>query len=53
MLVIKNGDSTLLQDSIKLKSGAVVNKDATVKFKDGASTILKNGQYIAMNPAHC
>lgn len=51
VLVIKNGDSTLLQDSIKLKSGAVVMKDASVKFKDGTTTTLKNGQYIALNPA--
>ncbi|MEO5889776.1 MAG: DUF6799 domain-containing protein [Ferruginibacter sp.] len=48
--VIKSGDSTVLADSIKLKSGALVKSDATVKFKDGTSTTLKNGQYIALNP---
>ena len=51
VFVVKSGDSTLLADSIQLKSGAVVKSDATVRFKDGTTTTLKNGQYIALNPA--
>ncbi|MEJ7586529.1 MAG: DUF6799 domain-containing protein [Ferruginibacter sp.] len=49
--VIKSGDSTVLADSIKLSSGAIVKNDASVTFKDGTTTTLKNGQYIALNPA--
>lgn len=52
VMVIEKGDSTLLADSIKLKSGAVVSKDGSVKFKDGTTTKLKNGQYINLNPAN-
>ncbi|MEP7141938.1 MAG: DUF6799 domain-containing protein [Ferruginibacter sp.] len=50
VMVVMNGDSTLLADSIKLKSGAVVQNDGSVRFKDGTTTKLKNGQFIALNP---
>jgi len=50
VMVIKNGDTTLLADSIKLGSGAVVKSDASVRFKDGTTTVLKNGQFIALAP---
>jgi len=49
--VIKNGDSTLLSDSLTLPSGAVVKSDASVRFRDGSVTKLKNGQYISIKPA--
>jgi hypothetical protein len=49
--VVKSGDSTLLADTIKLASGAVVSKDGSVKFRNGSTTKLKNGQFIALNPA--
>ena len=51
VVVIKKGDSTVLSDSIKLQSGAVVLKDGSVRFKNGTTTKLKNGQYINLNPA--
>jgi hypothetical protein len=51
VMIVKSGDSTLLADSIKLNSGAIVQKDGSVRFKDGTTTTLKNGQYISLNPS--
>ena len=48
VVVIKNGETTVLQDSITLSSGAVVTKDGTITYKDGKTKKLKNGQYIAL-----
>jgi len=51
VMVIRNGDSTLLADKIELESGAIVTRDGTVTFKSGTTTKLKNGQFINLNPA--
>jgi hypothetical protein len=51
MKVIKNGDTTALVEPITLQSGAEVSKDGTVKYANGKTTQLKNGQYISLNSA--
>ena len=46
MMLIKNGDSTLMDENVTLSSGGVVMKDGLVKYQNGKTVQLKNGQYI-------
>lgn len=49
VMVVRNGVSTALEDSIKLQSGAIVTKDGSVRYSNGTKTKLKKGQYINLN----
>jgi len=46
IMVIRNGESTPLEDKITLASGAVVMKDGSVTYSNGKTATLKDGQYI-------
>lgn len=49
IIVVKNGDSTLLEDSVTLESEAVIIKNGSVIYSSGKTVQLKNGQYISFS----
>jgi len=46
MYIIQNGQTSNLEKTFKLESGAVVSSDGTVKYPTGKTVQLKNGQFI-------
>lgn len=50
MYLVKDGESTLLDKSYKLESGAVISTTGNVKFPSGKVVQLKNGQFIELKP---
>jgi len=51
MYMVKSGDSTVLDKSYKLESGAVVSATGSVKYPSGRTVQLKNGQFIELKKA--
>jgi surface antigen len=49
LLMMKNGQTTQLTTDLTLDNGAVVKADGTVQAKDGTTTTLKEGDYVAMD----
>jgi|GEM_PF-6727932 len=48
MVIIKDGTMMPLEKEITLPSGTVVQKDGTLKKKDGSEIKLKDGQFIEL-----
>lgn len=48
MYIVKSGDSTILEKSYKLESGAIVSTTGNVKYPSGRTVQLKNGQFIEL-----
>jgi len=46
--MLKSGESSLLEKSYKLESGAVVSTTGSVKYPSGRVVQLKNGQFIEL-----
>ena len=46
--MLKSGDTSLLEKSYKLESGAVVSTTGSVKYPSGRVVQLKNGQFIEL-----
>ena len=49
LLMMKDGQTTQLTTDLTLDNGTVVTADGTVKNKDGTTTTLKEGDYVAMD----
>ncbi|MEP6952411.1 MAG: DUF6799 domain-containing protein [Ginsengibacter sp.] len=49
LLMMKNGQTTQLTTDLTLDNGAVVMSNGTLKSKDGTTTTLKEGDYVAMD----
>ena len=49
LLVMKNGQTSLLSSDLTLNNGTVVMANGTVKTQDGTVTTLKDGDYVAMD----
>jgi hypothetical protein len=49
LLMMKNGQTTQLTTDLTLDNGTVVKSDGTVQAKDGTTTTLKEGDYVAMD----
>ncbi len=47
--MMKDGQTTQLTTDLTLDNGTVVMADGTVKNKDGTTTTLKEGDYVAMD----
>lgn len=49
LLMMKNGQTTQLTTDMTLDNGTVVMANGTVKTKEGTTTTLKEGDYVAMD----
>jgi X-X-X-Leu-X-X-Gly heptad repeat protein len=49
MMVMKNGKSELMDNSIKLNNGTTVMTDGSIKMSDGSFKMLKEGQCMDMD----
>jgi len=48
MVIIKDGTMMPLEKEVTLPSGTIVQKDGTLKKKDGSEIKLKDGQFIEL-----
>lgn len=51
VIVIKNGQSTILEKDIALNNGTLVMADGSVKMKNGETRKLGEGDYISVSGA--
>jgi len=49
LMVSRNGVSSTVSKSIKLKDGTVVSANGTVTMPDGSTMKLKNGESISLD----
>ena len=49
MMLVKHGDSIMMDSTVTLNNGAMVMTDGTIKMKDGTTKMLQEGYYIDMD----
>jgi hypothetical protein len=48
LIVMKEGQASVMAEDMTLSNGAIVMKDGSVKMKDGSTMMLKNGDQLDM-----